>query len=153
MNHMNTSESNTDLDETFLFIDTEYINSNYNFNNEDSVLLNSNCDNSICSSLTSVRTFSMSNASLPTPKTFIEINNNNQHFFPENVNTNLTHSFASTLNLDEDDIAASNESTKIFGTSCNENSHENLISPRLKIRRNAITSISSSVQSMLFNLI
>ena len=148
---MNTSESNTDLDETFLFIDTEYINSN--FNNEDSILHNSNYDNSICSSLTSVRTYSISNASLSSPRTYIEIDNSNQHFFPENVISNLTHSFASTLNIEEDDLAASNESTKILGTSSNDNSHDNQLTSRLRIRRNAITSISSSIQSMLFSLV
>jgi len=147
--NVNNSDSNIDLDETDLFLDTQYINSNYNLNNHDSFLPSLNNDSSICSSLTSVRSYSMSNASLPTPKTCTDINAN-PNFFPESFNSNITYSFASTVNIDEDNIATSDDSTEIFGISCNNNFD---YTDRMRTRRNAIAGISSSVQNRLLGFI
>ena len=149
---VNNSDSNIDLDETDLFLDTQYINSNYNLNNHDSFLPSLNHDSSICSSLTSVRTYSISNASLPTPKTCIDINTN-QSFFPESFNSNIEYSFASTVNIDEDNIANSDDSTELLGTSYNNNFDYIQISDRMRTRRNAIAGISSSVQNRLLGFI
>ena len=155
-NNIDISDSNLDLDETDLFLDTQYINSNYNLNNHDSILPSLNRDSSMCSSLTSVRTYSLSIVSLPTPKTGIDIStsyNNNHTFFPESFNSNIAHSFASTVNIDEDNIATSDDPTEIFGTSCNDNFDDFQITERMKLRRNAIVGISSSVQNRLLDFI